>query len=84
MSKLEEAIDNLAYATTTSNNVLGQLTNTNPKLIQQLANAMMVIKQLQDKNAKLLKMVEVSACTDAATGPVPNGRGTSPDKNRHN
>eukprot|EP00957_Ditylum_brightwellii_P165989 12637723-Ditylum_brightwellii.AAC.1 len=45
---------------------------------------MMVIKQLQDENAKLLKIVEVSACAGAAAGPVPNGGGTSPGKNHHN
>eukprot|EP00957_Ditylum_brightwellii_P000366 27910-Ditylum_brightwellii.AAC.1 len=40
MSKLERAMDNLAYAATTSDNVLGQLTDTNSKLTQQLADAM--------------------------------------------
>eukprot|EP00957_Ditylum_brightwellii_P025965 1963444-Ditylum_brightwellii.AAC.1 len=40
MNKLEEAMDNLAYAATTINNVLGQLTVTNSKLTQQLADAM--------------------------------------------
>ena len=52
--ELEEAMDNLAFAATTSNNVLGQLTENNTKLTTQLGDAMKVIKQLQDENTKLL------------------------------
>eukprot|EP00957_Ditylum_brightwellii_P084814 6449363-Ditylum_brightwellii.AAC.1 len=72
---------NLAYAATTSNNVLGQLTHTYSKLTQQMADAMKVITQLQDENVKLLKIVEVSACAGVGAGTVPAGRGTSPGKN---
>eukprot|EP00957_Ditylum_brightwellii_P009915 748227-Ditylum_brightwellii.AAC.1 len=43
MSELEETMDNLAYATTASNIILGQLTDTNTKLTQQLADAMKII-----------------------------------------
>eukprot|EP00957_Ditylum_brightwellii_P204742 15340656-Ditylum_brightwellii.AAC.1 len=77
-------MDNLSYAATTSNNVLGQLTDTNTKLTQQLANAMKIIAQLQDENAKLLKIVEVSACACTGTVIVPAGRGTSSGKNCFN
>eukprot|EP00957_Ditylum_brightwellii_P048248 3662036-Ditylum_brightwellii.AAC.1 len=50
MNNLEEAMDNLAYAATTSNNGLGQLTDTNAKLTQQLADTMKIIAQLQDEH----------------------------------
>eukprot|EP00957_Ditylum_brightwellii_P074749 5681219-Ditylum_brightwellii.AAC.1 len=38
--ELKEAMDNLAFAVTTSNNVLGQLTKNNTKLTIQLGDAM--------------------------------------------
>eukprot|EP00957_Ditylum_brightwellii_P132253 10084534-Ditylum_brightwellii.AAC.1 len=38
--ELEEAMDNLAFTATTSNNVLGQLTENNTKLTTQLGDAM--------------------------------------------
>eukprot|EP00957_Ditylum_brightwellii_P177411 13513297-Ditylum_brightwellii.AAC.1 len=53
-------MDNLAFAATTSNNVLGQLTENNTKLTTQLGDAVKVIKQLKDENMKLLKIIELS------------------------
>eukprot|EP00957_Ditylum_brightwellii_P170079 12946314-Ditylum_brightwellii.AAC.1 len=38
--ELEEAMDNLAFTATTSNNVLGQLTKNNTKLTTHLGDAM--------------------------------------------
>eukprot|EP00957_Ditylum_brightwellii_P128508 9801955-Ditylum_brightwellii.AAC.2 len=42
---------------------------------------MKIIVQLQDENAKLLKIVKVSACAGAGTAIVPAGRGISSGKN---
>eukprot|EP00957_Ditylum_brightwellii_P117301 8946521-Ditylum_brightwellii.AAC.1 len=81
MSKFEEAMDILAYVATTSNNILCQLTDTNSKLTQQLADGIKVITQLQDENAKLLKIVEVSAGADAGADTFLIGGGTNPGKN---
>eukprot|EP00957_Ditylum_brightwellii_P133772 10200128-Ditylum_brightwellii.AAC.1 len=61
-------MDNLAFAATTSNNVLGQLTENNTKLTTQLADAMKVIKQLQDENTKLLKIIKLSVSSGTGTG----------------
>eukprot|EP00957_Ditylum_brightwellii_P074596 5668330-Ditylum_brightwellii.AAC.1 len=60
-------MDNLAFAAATSNNVLGQLTVNNTKLITQLANAMKVIKQLQDGNTKLLRIIKLSVSPGTGT-----------------
>eukprot|EP00957_Ditylum_brightwellii_P014174 1067251-Ditylum_brightwellii.AAC.1 len=50
---LEEAMDNLAYAATTSNNVVEELVITNSKLVEQL-------KAVQEENTRLLKIIELS------------------------
>eukprot|EP00957_Ditylum_brightwellii_P074302 5645559-Ditylum_brightwellii.AAC.1 len=52
----------------------------NTKLTTQLANAMMVIKQLQDENTKLLKIIELSVSTGTGTG----GGKLSPRNNYYN
>eukprot|EP00957_Ditylum_brightwellii_P017817 1341374-Ditylum_brightwellii.AAC.1 len=44
MSELEEAMDNIAYAATTSNSVLETLTETSKKLTEQLKEAHSLIK----------------------------------------
>eukprot|EP00957_Ditylum_brightwellii_P190647 14513623-Ditylum_brightwellii.AAC.1 len=72
-------MDNLAFAATTSNNVLGQLTENNTKLTTQLGDAMKVIKQLQDENTKLLKIIELSVSSRTGTG----GGKTTPQNNRN-
>eukprot|EP00957_Ditylum_brightwellii_P108565 8280601-Ditylum_brightwellii.AAC.1 len=81
--ELEESMDNLAFAATTSNNVLGQLTENNTKLTTQLADAMRVTKQLQDENTKLLKQIElnVSSGTGMAEG-KPSPRNNHNKNNR--
>eukprot|EP00957_Ditylum_brightwellii_P011588 875812-Ditylum_brightwellii.AAC.1 len=66
--ELEEVMDNLALAATTSNNVLGQLTGNNPKLTTQLGDVMKVIKQLQDESTKMLKIIELSVSSGTETG----------------
>eukprot|EP00957_Ditylum_brightwellii_P050847 3855987-Ditylum_brightwellii.AAC.2 len=52
----------------------------NTKLTTQLANALKVIKQLQDENTKLLKTIELSVSTGAVTG----GGDSSPRNTCHN
>eukprot|EP00957_Ditylum_brightwellii_P015470 1164339-Ditylum_brightwellii.AAC.1 len=66
--ELEKVMDNLAFAATTSNNVLGQLTENNAKLTAQLGDVMKVIKQLQDENKKLLKIIELSVISGTGMG----------------
>eukprot|EP00957_Ditylum_brightwellii_P182505 13902636-Ditylum_brightwellii.AAC.1 len=61
-------MDNLAFTATTSNNVLEQLTKNNTKLTTQLCDVMKVIKQLQDENTKLLKIIELSVSSGTGTG----------------
>eukprot|EP00957_Ditylum_brightwellii_P138980 10592894-Ditylum_brightwellii.AAC.2 len=46
MNEFDEAVDNFAYAATTSGTVLDQLTNNNTKLTQQKNDVMNVIKKL--------------------------------------
>eukprot|EP00957_Ditylum_brightwellii_P027884 2107092-Ditylum_brightwellii.AAC.1 len=72
-------MDNLAFAATASNNVLGQLTENNTKLTIQLTDVMKVIKQLQDENTKLLKIIKLSVSSGTGTG----GGKASPRNNRH-
>eukprot|EP00957_Ditylum_brightwellii_P067404 5116727-Ditylum_brightwellii.AAC.1 len=62
-------MDNLAYATTTSNNVVEELVKTNSKLIEQL-NA------VQEENSRLLKIIELSVIQGRSTAapPPPTGR----------
>eukprot|EP00957_Ditylum_brightwellii_P127660 9735857-Ditylum_brightwellii.AAC.1 len=67
MDTLEEAMDNLAYAATTSYSALEQLTMNNKKLVEQVSEAMTLLKKAQEDNAKLLKIIEVSMMK----GPVP-------------
>jgi hypothetical protein len=55
---LETAMDNLAYAATTSNNALEQLTATNTTLAQQLTEAMKLLKKAQEENNMLVKIIE--------------------------
>eukprot|EP00957_Ditylum_brightwellii_P187077 14247967-Ditylum_brightwellii.AAC.1 len=62
-------MDNLAYAATTSNNVVEELVKINSKLIEQL-------KAVQEENSRLLKIIELSVtqgCSNAAI-PPPSGR----------
>eukprot|EP00957_Ditylum_brightwellii_P076832 5839713-Ditylum_brightwellii.AAC.1 len=61
-------MDNLAFTATTSNNVLGQLTKNNTKLLTKLGDAMKVIKQLQDEDTKLLKIIELSVSSGTGMG----------------
>ena len=60
---LEEAMDNLAFAATTSNNALEQLTATNAKLAQQLTEAMKLLKKAQEENNVLLKIIQGAGLT---------------------
>eukprot|EP00957_Ditylum_brightwellii_P191307 14566204-Ditylum_brightwellii.AAC.1 len=71
---------NLAFAATTSNNVLGQLMENNTTLTTQLEDAMKVVKQLQDENTKLLKIIKLSVSTGTWTG----GGKSSPRNNCRN
>eukprot|EP00957_Ditylum_brightwellii_P158032 12029722-Ditylum_brightwellii.AAC.1 len=73
-------MDNLAFAATTSNNVLRQLIENNTKLTTQLSDAMKVIKQLQDENTKLLRIIELSVSPGTGTG----GGKPSPRNNLRN
>eukprot|EP00957_Ditylum_brightwellii_P186606 14207521-Ditylum_brightwellii.AAC.1 len=52
--------------------------------MDSLAYAATTSNNLWDENAKLLKIVEVSACAGAGTVITPAGRGTSSGKNSHN
>eukprot|EP00957_Ditylum_brightwellii_P009353 707444-Ditylum_brightwellii.AAC.1 len=60
MDTLEEAMDNLAYAATTSNSALEQLTMNNKTLVDQVIKATNLLKKAQEDNAKLLKIIEAS------------------------
>eukprot|EP00957_Ditylum_brightwellii_P070334 5343257-Ditylum_brightwellii.AAC.1 len=71
MSDLEEAMDNLVYAATTSNSVLETLTETNKKLTEQLEEAHSLIKKLQDENATLLRIIEASIIGKTPTTTTP-------------
>ena len=53
-------MDNLAYAATTSNSALEQLTMNNKKLVDQVSEAMTLLKKAQEDNTKLLKIIEAS------------------------
>ena len=57
---LEEAMDNLAFAATTSNTAFERLTANNTKLTVQLAEAMNLLKKAQEDNSKLLRIIEAS------------------------
>eukprot|EP00957_Ditylum_brightwellii_P003463 262187-Ditylum_brightwellii.AAC.2 len=59
-SNLEEAMDNLAYATTASNNIVEELVQKNNKLVEQVKETMNLLKKIQEENSKLLKIVEIS------------------------
>eukprot|EP00957_Ditylum_brightwellii_P160883 12249234-Ditylum_brightwellii.AAC.2 len=66
---LEEAMDNLAYAATMSNNVVEELVRTNAKLIEQLKTA-------QEENIRLLKIIELSVTAGCSTASItpPSGK----------
>eukprot|EP00957_Ditylum_brightwellii_P019880 1499795-Ditylum_brightwellii.AAC.1 len=68
---LKEAMDNLAFATTTSNSAFEQLTASNAKLAEQLAKAMNLLKKAQEDNSKFLKIIKASV---AGTKPQGGGR----------
>eukprot|EP00957_Ditylum_brightwellii_P207130 15351626-Ditylum_brightwellii.AAC.1 len=70
---LEEAMDNLAYAATMSNNVVEELVRTNSKLVEHL-------KAVKEENSRLLKIIELSVTTGCSTAAItlPSG------KNQHN
>eukprot|EP00957_Ditylum_brightwellii_P100866 7687607-Ditylum_brightwellii.AAC.1 len=57
---LEEAMDNLAFAATTSNTAFEQLIANNTKLAEQLAEAMNLLKKMQEDNSKLLRIIKAS------------------------
>eukprot|EP00957_Ditylum_brightwellii_P026071 1971178-Ditylum_brightwellii.AAC.1 len=82
MSELEEAMDILAYAATTSNSVLESLTEANKKLTEQLKDAHSLIKKLQDENATLLRIIKTNITGKAPTSPTTPRSLTSPGKNR--
>eukprot|EP00957_Ditylum_brightwellii_P019737 1489767-Ditylum_brightwellii.AAC.1 len=65
----EEAIDNLAYAATTSNNVVEELVKTNSNFVEQL-------KAAQEENSRLLKIIGLSVTQGRSTAapPPPSGR----------
>eukprot|EP00957_Ditylum_brightwellii_P053952 4086657-Ditylum_brightwellii.AAC.1 len=75
-SNLEDAMDNLAYAATTSNNVIEELVQNNTKLIEQVNKAINLLKKMQEGNNKLFKIVEIGVTggrnNDAATPINPN------------
>eukprot|EP00957_Ditylum_brightwellii_P112678 8589417-Ditylum_brightwellii.AAC.1 len=56
-------MDNLAYAATTSNNVVEELIRTNAKLIEQLKTA-------QEENTRLLKIIELSVTAGSSTAMI--------------
>eukprot|EP00957_Ditylum_brightwellii_P075818 5763157-Ditylum_brightwellii.AAC.1 len=72
---LEEAMDNLAFAATTSNSAFEQLTDSNIKLAEQLAKAMNLLKKAQEDNSKLLKIIEVSVAGSKLHGGGKKGKG---------
>eukprot|EP00957_Ditylum_brightwellii_P031301 2372784-Ditylum_brightwellii.AAC.1 len=53
-------MDNLVFATTTSNTAFERLTTNNTKLAEQLAEAMNLLKKAQEDNSKLLRIIEAS------------------------
>eukprot|EP00957_Ditylum_brightwellii_P003448 261427-Ditylum_brightwellii.AAC.1 len=66
-------MDNLAYAATTSNNVVKELAKINAKLTDQL-------KKAQEENTKLLKIIELSETAGCSTKTITPHTG----KNWHN
>eukprot|EP00957_Ditylum_brightwellii_P179844 13700304-Ditylum_brightwellii.AAC.2 len=65
-------MDNLAYAMTTSNNVMEDLVSNNTKLTEQLKEAMVFLKKSQEENTKLLKTILLSVtggCINEVTPP---------------
>eukprot|EP00957_Ditylum_brightwellii_P075472 5736719-Ditylum_brightwellii.AAC.1 len=61
-------MDNLAYAATTSNNVVEELVKTNSKLAKQL-------KAVQEENSRLLKIMELSVTQGMSTAAPPPAAG---------